>query len=375
MGFPMDTSNLEADLQKYLSDHNVEAILKDIVVKLCVDKPDNVLDYIKNYITNLQNQEADEHDAMDDDDEDAAEDSKIHPRGRSRRAAISASVMTADDVEDYERKVVPKDASTMMRLQQAVAENILFQHLEKEELSEVLDAMFLVKKSAGETVIEQGDEGDNFYVVDEGELEVWKTEEEGEEPKKVLDLTVGGSFGELALIYNQPRAATVKCKTDCQLWAIDQHTYRRILMGSTMRKRKEYEEFLSKVEILSSLDKYERMQIADSLVPCTFSDGSDIVKQGDDGEDFFIIVDGEVIVMQQNDKGEKGEVGRLSRAEYFGEIALLKDNKRHATVTANGDVKCVKLDRGTFERMLGPVEDILRRNMNLYKTFMGSESS
>lgn len=53
-------------------------------------------------------------------------------------------------------------------------------------------------------------------------MEVWKTEEEGEEPKKVLDLTVGGSFGELALIYNQPRAATVKCKTDCQLWAIDQ---------------------------------------------------------------------------------------------------------------------------------------------------------
>lgn len=137
--FAQDTSNLEADLQKYLSDHNVEAILKDIVVKLCVDKPDNVLDYIKNYITNLQNQEAgrgggfflvycrffsvflslilfpmavpaklgttDEHDAMDDDDEDAAEDSKIHPRGRSRRAAISASVMTADDVEDYERKV------------------------------------------------------------------------------------------------------------------------------------------------------------------------------------------------------------------------------------------------------------------------------
>lgn len=111
------------------------------------------------------------------------------------------------------------------------------------------------------------------------------------------------------------------------------------------------------------------MQIADSLVPCTFSDGSDIVKQGDDGEDFFIIVDGEVIVMQQNDKGEKGEVGRLSRAEYFGEIALLKDNKRHATVTANGDVKCVKLDRGTFERMLGPVEDILRRYVRFIRYY------
>eukprot|EP00043_Microstomoeca_roanoka_P006497 m.63247 g.63247 ORF g.63247 m.63247 type:complete len:376 (-) comp13436_c0_seq1:647-1774(-) len=372
MAFPMDTSSMEADLQKYLSDHNVEAILKDIVVKLCVDKPDNVLEYIKTHVTKLQKQQngdgEEEEEENDMDEEDA-----LPQRGRSRRAAISASVMTADDVEGYERKVIPKDAATMLRLQKAVAENILFQHLEAEELSQVLDAMFLVKKEAGETVIEQGDEGDNFYVVDSGELDVWKAEE-GEEAKKVLELTVGGSFGELALIYNQPRAATVKCKTECQLWALDQDTYRRILMGSTIKKRKEYEEFLAKVEILSSIDKYERLQIADALIPCTFTDGTDIVRQGDEGNDFFIIVDGEAVVTQTNDKGESGVVGKLGKADYFGEIALLKDNKRHATVTAKGDVRCVKLDRDTFERMLGPVEEILRRNMDLYKSFMGSES-
>ena len=56
-----------------------------------------------------------------------------------------------------------------------------------------------------------------------------------------------GSFGELALIYGTPRAATVKAKTDVKLWGIDRDSYRRILMGNTMRKRKMYEEFLSKV--------------------------------------------------------------------------------------------------------------------------------
>lgn len=61
-----------------------------------------------------------------------------------------------------------------------------------------------------------------------------------------------GSFGELALIYGTPRAATVKAKTDVKLWAIDRDTYRRILMGSTIRKRKLYEEFLSKVNIAVS---------------------------------------------------------------------------------------------------------------------------
>ena len=91
----------------------------------------------------------------DDDDDDMGTGADLPPRGRSRRAAISASVMTADDVEDYERKVIPKDAATMLRLQKAVSDNVLFQHLEREELSEVLDAMFLVKKSPGETVIQQ----------------------------------------------------------------------------------------------------------------------------------------------------------------------------------------------------------------------------
>ena len=59
-----------------------------------------------------------------------------------------------------------------------------------------------------------------------------------------------GSFGELALIYGTPRAATIKAKTDVKLWAIDRDTYRRILMGSTIRKRKLYESFLEKVSIL-----------------------------------------------------------------------------------------------------------------------------
>ena len=119
------------------------------------------------------------------------------------------------------------------------------------------------------------------------------------------------------------------------------------------------------MSLLSEVDKYERLQIADALIPCSFKDGETIVKQGDEGEEFFIIVDGEVIVTQKNDKGEEGEVGQLGRADYFGEIALLKDNKRHATVTAKGDVKCVKLDRDRFERVLGPVEDILRRSVTM----------
>ncbi|KAK4336900.1 hypothetical protein RND71_043465 [Anisodus tanguticus] len=160
----------------------------------------------------------------------------------------------------------------------------------------------------------------------------------------------GGSFGELALIYGTPRAATVKSKTDSKLWAIDRDTYRRILMGSQIRKRKLYEELLKKVSIL---------------------DGQVIVEQGKEGDDFYIIEEGEAIVYQKkSDNDERKEVGRLSKSNYFGEIALLLDRPRAATVVAKGNLKCVKLDRPRFERLLGPCAEILKRNMEQYKSLV-----
>lgn len=116
--------------------------------------------------------------------------------------------------------------------------------------------------------------------------------------EKVLTIGEGGSFGELALIYGTPRAATVKASSssDVKLWGIDRDSYRRILMGSTIRKRKMYEEFLSKVSILENLDKWERLTVADALEAVSFEDEEVVVRQGERGNDFFIIVEGTAIV-------------------------------------------------------------------------------
>lgn len=74
-------------------------------------------------------------------------------------------------------------------------------------------------------------------------------------------------------------------------------------MGSTIRKRKMYDEFLSRVSILESLDKWERLTVADALEPVSFEDSETIVKQGEPGNDFYIIVEGCATVLQQ-----RGEV-------------------------------------------------------------------
>lgn len=124
---------------------------------------------------------------------------------------------------------------------------------------------------------------------------------------------------------------------------------------------------------MAEIDRYERMTLADALEAANFKDGEVIVKQGDEGSEFFIIMSGDVVVTQTNEAGETGEVGRLSSGTYFGEIALLNNDKRHATCTASGDVKCVKVHRDTFERILGPISEILRRNMENYEKYVGSK--
>ncbi|KAL5234900.1 hypothetical protein ACI65C_002310 [Semiaphis heraclei] len=274
-----------------------------------------------------------------------------------RRGGISAEHVSEEEATSYVKKVVPKDYKTMAALSKAIAKNILFSHLDENERSDIFDAMFQVTFLQGESIIQQGDEGDNFYVYVNSEL--------------VTVIGEGGSFGELALIHGTPRAATVRAKTDMKLWGLDRDSYRRILMGSTIRKRKMYEEFLSRVSILESLDKWERLTVADALEPVSFDDGETIVRQGEQGDDFYIIVEGTALVLQQRVEGETMiEVGRLAPSDYFGEIALLLDRPRAATVVANGPLKCVKLDRARFERVLGPCADILKRNITQYNSFV-----
>ena len=63
----------------------------------------------------------------------------------------------------------------MESLAKAISKNVLFRHLDDAERSEIFDAMFPVNAANGEIVIQQGDEGDNFYIIDSGEVEVRMT--------------------------------------------------------------------------------------------------------------------------------------------------------------------------------------------------------
>uniref|UniRef100_A0A8C7CZL8 cAMP-dependent protein kinase type II-alpha regulatory subunit n=1 Tax=Oncorhynchus kisutch TaxID=8019 RepID=A0A8C7CZL8_ONCKI len=286
---------------------------------------------------------------------------------------VCAEAFNPDDDDEVEepRVVHPKTDEQRCRLQDACKDILLFKTLEQEQFSEVLDAMFELRVQPQEHVIDQGDDGDNFYVIERGIYDI-----------VVLIDGVGtcvgqydnkGSFGELALMYNTPRAATIIATQEGALWGLDRATFRRLIVKNNAKKRRLYEQFVESVPLLKSLELSERMKIVDVLGMKTFSDGERIIMQGDRADCFYIVETGEVKIMMKSktkanqEDNVEVEITRCSRGQYFGELALVTNKPRAASVYAVGEVKCLVIDIQAFERLLGSCKEIMKRNITHYE--------
>jgi len=222
---------------------------------------------------------------------------------------------------------------------------------------------------AGEAVIKQGDAGAVLYVLEEGKLDCHKVFNKDEEPKFLKTYEPGEAFGELALLYNAPRAATITAKTDAICWELDRATFNHIVKDSAQKKRDKYDDFLLTVKILASIDSYERAKIADVIQEKDFSAGEKVIIEGETGSTFYLVISGEAYAEKVVD-GRAKEVYKYSAGDYFGELALLKNEPRAATIVARSQLKLALIDRDSFKRLLGPLDQILMRNMANYQNYL-----
>ena len=111
----------------------------------------------------------------------------------------------------------------------------MFEALNPKDGKSILDAIVPVNKNKGDVIIKQGDEGDSFYILEKGALDCTKFLNPSDTKETFLkEYKPGESFGELALLYNAPRAATIKSKTDCILWALDRETFKNIVQDAAV---------------------------------------------------------------------------------------------------------------------------------------------
>jgi cAMP-dependent protein kinase regulator len=265
----------------------------------------------------------------------------------------------------FEPPVYQKTGDQMSRILNVLESSFLFAALDPSELQVVAKAMQEKVIDDGTMIIRQGDDGDVLYVVEEGTLECYKSIDGNEKMVKVVG--PGDAFGELALLYSCPRAASVKAAEKCLLWELGRDTFNHIVKDASAKKREKFEAFLKAVPLLEGMEPYERSKVSDALRMETYEAGVTIVNQGDPGDKFFIIEDGEAIATKSFVQGQiPQEVMQYKTGDYFGELALLHNEPRAANVVAKTAVRVLCLDRRSFKRLLGPLEDILRRNTTRY---------
>ncbi len=270
----------------------------------------------------LSDQSGDSSDSESEDEADA-HPPPINTLGKTkRRASICAEKICHTKVHE-EVKKIPKSEIELAQIRTILEKCVLFEHLDEIQMKTVQDAMFPVDKNDKDIIIKQGDDGDNFYIIESGCIDVFIESKEGS--KLVNSYTNGDSFGELAIMYNAPRAATcVATNGPVKLWALDRVSFKLILMKTAINKRNQYRSFLQKVPILSQLTEHEILTIVDALHEESFEPKTQICREGENGERFYIIKEGSVACTKVNgDKGTEEEVACLSSGAYFGEVSFL----------------------------------------------------
>jgi len=230
--------------------------------------------------------------------------------------------------------------------------------LNYDQLAEVQRRVASTTFSPGSVVVRQGEEGEHFFIVTGGRAEVCVTQPDGR-VVPVDHLRPGQYFGEMALLGRRPRRATVRAAADAPLEvvALDAATFNELVVTSPGLRDElqgiiSLRQVQSQVEALADVGREELHRLAANAPTRLFAPGDTIIRQGELGESLLFVLEGEVEVFVRRGDSEV-LIDRVGQGRYFGELALLGDRRRTATVRAGGDgvTRLLELDAAAFEAL------------------------
>ncbi|XP_048578919.1 cGMP-dependent protein kinase 1 isoform X2 [Nematostella vectensis] len=286
---------------------------------------------------------------------------KLRPSKKEKRQAVSGESSTKTQEESRTGKELerfPKDFRSKQLIKDAIFENDFLKNLEAAQVREIVDCMYSNTFQRNDVIIQEGDAGNALYAIADGRLQVTR------ENKVLGEMVAGMVFGELAILYNCRRTATVTAMEPTKLWKIDRRVFQIIMMRTGMIRQAEHMAFLKSVPLLKELPNAELSKLADVLEVDFYHAGDYIIRENERGDTFYIITKGSARVTQRIE-GQTGpkEIRKLQKGDYFGEKALLSEDRRTANVIAeeNG-VECLVVDRTVFMTVIGNMDELREKD-------------
>ncbi len=227
----------------------------------------------------------------------------------------------------------------------------LFDDLPEDLLSDLAGRVSLGRYPAGKPIFRQGDRPDAFYVVRTGTLQVVEEDPETGKDRVLRTLGPGDVFGELGLVNGAPRSATVRPVGGAELFVVDESTFDRLLAG--MITTQDVEPTLQMAAELRSLRPFASLTSSDLGLLMehggwvNVAPDEKIIREGEEGDSFYAVGSGKLDVLRDDQL-----IGTLGPGSHFGEVALLMDVPRTATVVAKTPVRVFRIDREAFDRVI-----------------------
>jgi cAMP-dependent protein kinase regulator len=232
----------------------------------------------------------------------------------------------------------------------------LFSVLIPEHRASLCTRFTMVTCRAGRAVVRQGMPGDSFYIIVSGKMRVVIEDSYGVE-RTVAVLGVGDCFGEIALLENVPRTASVIAMTSASLLKLERRHFNLFLAALPIEKNRitdqiRHGKLLMSIPLFSYLSPEQFSYLITSSAVEQYEKGEIIFRQGASGDRMYIVKDGEVSIRRE----ENGQIvleKTLPAGSVFGEIALVKHIPRTAQATAESDAELLSVGKDCFYELIG----------------------
>ena len=215
-----------------------------------------------------------------------------------------------------------------------------------------------------EVIIKQGDIGDEFYIIISGSIRIELVKElfgEKQRSQVLVTLGPGDSFGELALLNEEPRAAScIVSSLKCELMVIKKIDFQEILQKSHIKTLIQRTRFLRQIPLFRTLKPDRLVVVASHMSKRMFHRHEIIIKEDTHAEGVYIITKGIAKVYKRCDDTII-QLNILQKGEIFGELGvILPGSNRTASVIAESTkVECLELSRSDFFESLSQYQDLM----------------